>query len=190
MSASKVGQYLNLRGVFRLVMNPRLARPTLLARSVCEIDFAQMKQRFEAEFVVFDKDNTLTLPYVDDVASDQHRKALDVCITVFSREKVLLFSNSAGSSDDVDFREALNLEKKQGIRVLRHKERKPGGGKSLLEVTKGRPTLVIGDRMFTDVVFANLNGCTSILVDPIDERKDNLMVSLVRKIEKICLKFM
>ena len=183
----RVGQYLNLGGVWHLLVNPRLSVPSFRCSNVAQIDYEGLKKRFDLEYAVFDKDNTLTLPYEHTVPQVQ-QQGLDACVRVFGADKVFLFSNSAGSLDDHHFAEAGLLEKKLGIRVLRHKERKPGGGKDLALVTGGKPALVVGDRLFTDVVFANLNSCVSVLVDPIDETKDNSMVRFVRRVENGFLK--
>ncbi len=180
MSQFRLGQYLNARGAWQLLRAPKLAIPAERAPSVASIDFARLFHKDDCRFVVFDKDNTLTLPYHDEVV---HKNALDASIKLFGADHVLLFSNSAGSPDDVEFAEATALEKRLGIRVLRHKERKPGGGQDLLLVTGGEKTVVIGDRLFTDIVFANLNGCHSIWVDPIDSTMDNVSVRCVRQIE-------
>lgn len=76
------------------------------------------------------------------------------------------------------------MEKLFGIRVLRHLERKPGGGAALREITGDARVVVVGDRLFTDVVFANLNGHHSVLVDPLDASQDNFVVRSVRRLEK------
>ncbi len=180
MSQFRLGQYLNVRGAWQLLRAPGLAIPAERAPNVAAIDYERLFHTLGCRFVVFDKDNTLTLPYHDEVV---HQSALDQCIKLFGEGRVLLFSNSAGSPDDVGFVEATSLEQRLGVRVLRHKERKPGGGQDLIRVTGGQKTVVIGDRLFTDVVFANLNGCHSIWVDPIDTTMDNVSVRCVRQIE-------
>ena len=42
----------------------------------------------------------------------------------------------------------------------------------------------IGDRIMTDVLFANYNGFYSILVDPIDPSLESLGIKLARILEK------
>ena len=42
---------------------------------------------------------------------------------------------------------------------------------------------VIGDRILSDVVMGRQYGCLTVLVDPIDQSKDNFMVRQVRKFE-------
>jgi predicted HAD superfamily phosphohydrolase YqeG len=45
----------------------------------------------------------------------------------------------------------------------------------------------IGDRILTDVLFANYNGFFSILVDPIDPNLEKINVKLVRIFERLLI---
>jgi hypothetical protein len=49
--------------------------------------------------IVFDKDNTLTAPYVD-TPHDTVAAAFDQCKDVFGPSRVVILSNSAGTPDD------------------------------------------------------------------------------------------
>ena len=42
---------------------------------------------------------------------------------------------------------------------------------------------MVGDRLLTDVVYGNLNGMYTILVDPITEKNDNFPAKMIRRIE-------
>jgi phosphatidylglycerophosphatase GEP4 len=180
-----MGQFVNVNGILPLLKQPALLRPHERVRGINEIDFARLRHTLGCRFVVFDKDNTLTLPYDERLV---HPSAFASCVETFDSAHVLLFSNTAGSPDDRDYVEAQRLEQLLGIRVLRHKERKPGGGEELLRVTQGEKTVVIGDRLATDIVFGNLNGCHTILVDPIDPSRDNAVVRAVRHLEQFALR--
>lgn len=87
-----------------------------------------------------------------------------------------------------------------GVKVLRHREKKPACGQEILSVLnqsinsssiKGDSDLkpgqiaVIGDRLLTDIVMANRMGMFSILVtDIITEHGDNPMAKLARRWER------
>lgn len=82
-------------------------------------------------------------------------------------------SNSAGSDQDVDGKEASVLEAATGVKVLRHSLRKPFCGPQILDylfnapdsnVTSPSQIAVVGDRILTDVLMANLMGSWSIYV--------------------------
>lgn len=185
----RVGQFFNVRGLVEataVLRNPRLARPTMHVPSMRQIDWAKWHQK-GIRVVVLDKDNTLTLPYESKV-HPALQTSYTRCLDLFGPDNVILFSNSAGSPDDKDYKEALFLEQSLGARVLRHLERKPGGGQELLKFCKTpvapQNILVVGDRVLTDIVFANKNGFDSVLVDPLDPSRDNPVVRLVRTFER------
>lgn len=82
-------------------------------------------------------------------------------------------SNSAGTNDDVDGKEANVLEAATGVKVLRHSTKKPGCGPQIMDyfhnapdsnVTSPSQVAVVGDRLFTDVMMANMIGSWSIWV--------------------------
>lgn len=179
------GQFFNARALveaLKVIRNPRLSLPQLKVSSICEVPFRQLHED-GFEWLVYDKDNTLTLPYADCV-HESVREAFEASLEVFGRDKVIVFSNSAGSADDLNFAEATRLEQSLGVAILRHQERKPGGGQDLKRVLGSSQTLVVGDRYFTDIVFANQNGHFGIHVDPIDASRDNLVVQMARKAEQ------
>lgn len=71
------------------------------------------------------------------------------------------------------------------VHVLRHCKKKPACGKDILShfgSIQGNKIAVIGDRLFTDVLMANLFGLKSILVDPLNQSMDPLTVRFVSKI--------
>ena len=82
-------------------------------------------------------------------------------------------SNSTGTNDDLHGKEAEILEAATGVKVLRHKTKKPGCGSQILDylinapdsnVTSPNHIAVVGDRLFTDVIMANVMGSWSIWV--------------------------
>ena len=73
---------------------PALALPHLGIQDLRAVDWAALKQAgFKA--AIFDKDNTLTVPYAMDLEPGP-ATALQTCQQVFGRRQVALFSNSAG----------------------------------------------------------------------------------------------
>ena len=90
-------------------------------------------------------------------------------------------SNSSGTASDPDGKEADLLESNTGIKVLRHSTKKPGCRNEIFDHFRQAPELgvtrpdqiaVVGDRLFTDVVMANLMGSYGIWVkDGVVEEK-------------------
>jgi len=109
--------------------------------------------------IIFDKDNTLTLPYANKLApqavkivqecqkifgSHHALKTSSQLLTVFflhtffsGRDRVLVVSNSVGSADDPAGDLASRLEATLDMHVLVHKTRKPLGGEEALRAFPG-----------------------------------------------------
>jgi len=79
------------------------------------------------------------------------------------------------------------LEKNTGIPVLRHSTKKPGCGPEIFSyfrelpetgVTKPNQIAVVGDRLFTDVMMANMMGSWSVWVrDGVVEERSSVSLS-------------
>ena len=85
----------------------------------------------------------------------------------------MIVSNSAGTNDDHHGKEAEILEKATGVEVFRHATKKPGCAIDVLNylrsgnvpgLTRPDEVVVVGDRIFTDVIMANMMGAWSIWV--------------------------
>lgn len=63
---AKSGQYFNLQAIklllISLLTNRKLFNPHVRAKSVKNIDYKKLRES-GIRYVIFDKDNTLTLPY-------------------------------------------------------------------------------------------------------------------------------
>ena len=80
-------------------------------------------------------------------------------------------SNSAGTSRHI--REAEIIEETTGVKVFRHSTKKPGCGNDVYNYFKSNPELgitkpnevaVVGDRLFTDIMMANMMGALGVWV--------------------------
>ena len=145
----------------------------------------------EINLILIDKDNTLTLPY-SEIIDYNSSIALSKLQKAIGFKKVMLFSNSIGSSDDTNKEEIPITEKRMNIKIFVHNSKKPRINlKNLESVTnkaiERNKVLIIGDRLFTDVYMAHEYGFISLLVKPINYKKDNIMVRFVRNIENILI---
>ena len=75
---------------------------------------------------MFDKDNTLTAAYMLEIHPDACMGFQNVLVT-FGPSHVAILSNSAGTKDDVDDKDAIEIEESLHIAVIQHEEKKPGG---------------------------------------------------------------
>lgn len=82
-------------------------------------------------------------------------------------------SNSAGTKDDLDGKEARLLEAATGVKVFKHSTKKPGCGMEVFNYLRMTPELgvkhpsqvaVVGDRLFTDIMMANMIGAWAIWI--------------------------
>lgn len=171
-----------------VLRRPSLMVPHVSVATISEIDFKALKEQGIAA-VMFDKDNTITAPYSNTIHS-LASTGIDNAIEVFGREKVAILSNSAGTRDDKDYQDAIEIETSLGISVIRHDEKKPGGLAESLEhfqLTDPASLCMVGDRLLTDIVFGNLHGMLTIHVLPLckgaDNKRDNWTAKVLRPVE-------
>lgn len=169
----------------------RLLVPHVEANNIESIDWNRLRREFNISAVVFDKDNTLALPY-SKAPADTVKHALEDAKQSFPKfGSFAILSNSVGTPDCSKY-EATETEQAFGMPVIRHSQKKP---ECLAEVLKHfeqfedlkhivRPgtICVIGDRVLTDVLFANSNGMVSVLVRPLtyNPLKDNAIAAIIR----------
>jgi phosphatidylglycerophosphatase GEP4 len=160
-------QSLNTKALLTLASvarRPALLVPHVSVVNVSAVNYTALQQHAGIEAVVFDKDHTLTAPYVN-VVHDMAQSGLERCVAVFGRERVAILSNSAGTLDDVDYLDAQQLEAALGLKVIRHAEKKPGGLSEVLAhfgLDDPAKICMVGDRLLTDIVFGNLHGMLTV----------------------------
>ena len=102
-----------------------------------------------------------------------HQEKFQALRAAYLGSRLLIVSNSAGTRDDIGGQEADLLEKATGVKVLRHKTKKPGCGAQIFEFLKNEPGIgvtrpsqivVVGDRLSTDIMMANMNGFRGLWV--------------------------
>eukprot|EP00976_Prorocentrum_cordatum_P076374 1182279-Prorocentrum_minimum.AAC.4 len=188
MSLGKLQQNFNSAGVsifLKTYWGRRYqAIPHLDVKDIRSVDWKALKAAgFEG--CVFDKDNTLTAPYVLSV-HEPLRESLEECRKVFGGRLAIL-SNSAGLHQyDPDGEKAAALEKQLNIPVLRHASKKPAGTPEELEAHFNCPAnklIMVGDRYLTDIVYGNLLGMLTIRPAPFTEEGETTVVKSVRAAE-------
>ena len=120
----KFGQYINFEGIrytLSSLMNPILYQPHYQVRTIADINFEALRKN-GIKYIVFDKDNTLTLPYEKDIYHEV-KDSVDQCKQVYGYHEIVILSNSAGSKDDKDHAEAYELSQSLGIKVMKHQHK-------------------------------------------------------------------
>ncbi|CAM8978740.1 unnamed protein product [Rhodiola kirilowii] len=183
-----LGQRFNLEGIVSSVAvvtrNRKLVIPHVSVADIRYIDWVELRNRgFKG--VVFDKDNTITAPY-SLALWPPLEESVECCKSVFGND-IAVFSNSAGLSEyDPEGLKARALEKAIGIRVLRHRMKKPAGTSEEVEKHFGCTSselIMVGDRPFIDIVYGNRNGFLTILTKPLSLSQEPFIVKQVRKLE-------
>ncbi|KAJ7593771.1 mitochondrial PGP phosphatase-domain-containing protein [Mycena floridula] len=141
---------LNLPGLlvpFHLIFNPRIIVPGLIVKDIRQLDFAALRKA-GYRGAVFDKDNCLTIPNKDTLVPELN-DAWKECREIFGQGNVLIAESVSH-----------HLE----VPVLYHATMKPGYScikgvrqyfASLPAPIADQELIVVGDRLFTDVVMGN-----------------------------------
>jgi phosphatidylglycerophosphatase GEP4 len=144
-----------------------------------------LKESGGVKYLVFDKDNTLTIPYERQIhPSITHQ--FNSLIALYGRENIAILSNSVGSKEDKEYKEAIIIEEALGVKVIRHVNKKPEVNEDVLVHfgTKEPSSIaMIGDRILSDCVMGNTHGYFTIYCEPFDTRPENFMVKLMRRVE-------
>jgi len=143
---------------FYALLNPRLLLPSVAVRDIRYLNFAVLR---DAGYrgVIFDKDNCLTLPHCDRLVPELEAAWSEV-VRVFGPSHVLVVSNSAGTRDDAAQLQAESVSHHLRAPVLLHASLKPSysctaAALSALPGVAPHELIVVGDRIFTDVVLAH-----------------------------------
>ena len=118
-------QSLNVSGVkkaFKALFDPSLVIPQLHIDHINQLNFVTLKEQ-GITCVVFDKDQTLSVTYVDQL----HPSVVDHVNLAKQQfpNAVAILSNSVGSCDDDGYQGAMETEKYMKLPVIRHRLKKP-----------------------------------------------------------------
>ncbi|EXB92421.1 hypothetical protein L484_021405 [Morus notabilis] len=166
-----------------VVRDRHLALPHVAVKDIGYIDWEELRRRgFKG--VVFDKDNTLTVPYSLRLWGPL-APSFEQCKSVFG-PNIAVFSNSAGLYEyDHDGSKARVLERAIGIKVIRHRVKKPAGSAEEIEMhfgCKSSELIMVGDRPLTDIVYGNMNGFLTVLTEPLSLAGEPFIVRQVRNV--------
>jgi phosphatidylglycerophosphatase GEP4 len=118
--------------------------------------------------------------------TNHHQDKFQELRRTYPGSKLLIVSNTAGTDSDKNQLEAALLEKNTGVKVLRHSTKKPGCKEEVMAYFKQHPdagvtspsqVAIVGDRLFTDVMMANMMGSYGFWIrDGVIERKSFVSV--------------
>jgi phosphatidylglycerophosphatase GEP4 len=155
--------------------------PTYYFKNLKQIPWEKLKE-MKIKLILLDKDNTITKHKENEIMDKQTMEKIN------SMFEVMVVSNHEGSKKDLNFKKAKEMEKLLGIEIWKH-----GGKKPFLPIPphshSSEEVMVVGDRILTDILFANRNNLKSILVDPISTREEEIGIKFLRFFENIFKKF-
>ncbi|CAX41073.1 uncharacterized protein YHR100C orthologue, putative [Candida dubliniensis CD36] len=151
--------------VSRLLYNPSLCLPHITVKSFDQLVLPftiPTAPNVTIKGIVLDKDNCFAKDH-DDKVWPEYEQTWKRLKEIYSKDHLLIVSNSAGTDDDINHIQAKTLESNTGINVLRHSIKKPGCLNEIIQYfaklnIKPNEIIVIGDRLFTDMVMANMMG--------------------------------
>lgn len=193
-----------------VLRRPSLMIPDFQVATIADIDWQALQQATAARAVVLDKDNTLTRPYQMEI-HESCRASMLACLQQFApTAAVAVLSNSAGTAtDDPDGAdaaafEAANVDTLKGhtLPVIRHQAKKPSAKcwqqvvhhfatqQPSIEIDDPSQVILVGDRLWTDVVFGNLYGCTTVYcAQTLDDATDHWTAKRIRPVEQRVARF-
>lgn len=166
--------------VFRLLGNPSLCLPHHTIPTFDQLPiplsaaFARKngEKRPDIRAVVLDKDNCFAVPKTNSIHPPYQSK-FEELRKAYPGSRLLIVSNSSGTASDPGYAEAELLENNTGVKVLRHSTKKPGCHADIMEYLRKQPetgvtdesqVAIVGDRLFTDMLMANMMGSYGIWI--------------------------
>ncbi|CCE82590.1 Piso0_002322 [Millerozyma farinosa CBS 7064] len=175
--------------VGKLVYNPSLCLPhTVVQRfDQLHIPLQAPDSSVVIKGVVLDKDNCFAKDK-DDKVWHEYQETWDLLKQSYAPKQLLIVSNSAGTDDDVEHKEAQRVEQNTGVKVLRHSTKKPGCIEEIMSyfrdqgITDPKQIAVVGDRLFTDIVMANMMGSWGFWISDGVEKSPKIFPRIERQL--------
>ncbi|KPM44033.1 hypothetical protein AK830_g2517 [Neonectria ditissima] len=129
--------------------------------------FQKNGQKADIRAVVIDKDDCFAYPDSKEVHGP-YKARFDELKAAYPGRRLLVVSNTAGASSwDKDLKQAAEVEENTKVAVLSHAIKKPGCGEEIMDYFRKHPETgvthpsqiaVVGDRLTTDMMLANMMG--------------------------------
>ncbi|KAK4670102.1 uncharacterized protein QC763_0039330 [Podospora pseudopauciseta] len=165
--------------IFKLLAKPSLCLPQATVATFADLPipldkaFAGQREKVDIKAVVLDKDDCFAYPEHNEVY-DQYKQRFEALRAAYPGRRLLIVSNTSGAqSYDRDGKLAAAVEKATGVVVLPHQTKKPGCGDEIMSyfrkhpetgVTSPSQIAVVGDRLSTDIMLANMMGSWGVWV--------------------------
>ncbi|KAG6037432.1 hypothetical protein E4U41_005096 [Claviceps citrina] len=157
----------------RLLFQPSICLPHYTASTFNDLPIPldrglhRLGHKSDIRAVVLDKDDCFAYPDAREVHAP-YKRHFDDLRRAYPGRRLLVVSNTAGATSwDRDLKQAALVEESTGVHVLPHSVKKPGCGAEIMAyfrahaetgVTDASHVAVVGDRLTTDMMLANLMG--------------------------------
>ncbi|KAI9744787.1 MAG: hypothetical protein M1818_001712 [Claussenomyces sp. TS43310] len=175
MNAFNVSGALN---IFRVLAKPSLCLPQATISTFNDLPIPLNKAfakygNVDIKVVVLDKDDCFAVPHTNEIYKpyEEHFSRLR---QHYPGARLLIVSNTAGAASvDPSRSQAESLSTSTGVHVLQHRHKKPGCSAEIMDYLRSqketinvRPeqVAVVGDRLMTDAVMANVMGAYGVWV--------------------------
>ncbi|EON97541.1 putative had superfamily phosphatase protein [Phaeoacremonium minimum UCRPA7] len=165
--------------VFKLLSRPSLCLPHATIATFNDLPipldsaFKQKGRDVDIRAVVLDKDDCFAYPETSEVYGPYKAK-FEALKAAYPGRRLLIVSNTSGAlSYDPSRKLATEVENGTGVTVLPHQTKKPGCGAEIMDyfrhhpetgVTSPHQVAIVGDRLSTDMMLANMMGSWGIWV--------------------------
>ncbi|OAL46768.1 HAD-superfamily phosphatase [Pyrenochaeta sp. DS3sAY3a] len=169
--------------VFRLLRDPSLCLPQHTVSTFNHLPIPISKafprritkdgeKEVDIQAVILDKDNCFAVPHKNEIHKPYHDH-FQRLRQAYPGSKLLIVSNTAGTNSDKNQQEAALLEANTGVKVLQHSTKKPGCKDEVMAYFKSHPEsgvtrpdqiAIVGDRLSTDIMMANMMGSYGVWV--------------------------
>lgn len=165
--------------VFKLLAKPSLCLPHATVSTFDQLPvpldklFVEDGKRADIRAVVLDKDDCFAYPERSDVY-EPYKERFKALRKAYPGRRLLIVSNTAGATSwDRDGKLAAEVQEATGVAVLSHSVKKPGCGHEIMAYFREHPDTgvmephqiaVVGDRLATDMMLANMMGSWGVWV--------------------------
>ncbi|KAK4137527.1 HAD-superfamily phosphatase [Trichocladium antarcticum] len=165
--------------IFKLLAKPSLCLPHATVATFNDLPiplnkaFPGKDKIVDIRAVVLDKDDCFAYPE-DSEVYDSYKHRFETLRAAYPGRRLLIVSNTAGATSyDRDCKLASKVEKSTGVNVLAHAVKKPGCGDEILAYFRQHPETgvtgphhiaIVGDRLATDMMLANMMGSWGVWV--------------------------
>ncbi|KAK3986288.1 mitochondrial PGP phosphatase [Cladorrhinum sp. PSN332] len=167
--------------IFKLLAKPSLCLPHATVSTFADLPIPLNKafpaktngKQADIKAVVLDKDDCFAYPEENEVYH-KYKKHFESLRAAYPGPRLLIVSNTAGAmSYDKDGKMASAVAKSTGLSVLSHAVKKPGCGDEIMEYFRSHPETgvtspsqiaIVGDRLATDMMLANMMGSWGVWV--------------------------